>query len=455
MTNARRLAYQVLLNLEKQASYPDRLMRAALQRHPQLKPEERALFTELVNGVLRWQGTLDWHIDQLSTVKPHKIASSVRLLLRLALYQILNLDRIPDHAAVNETVRIARTSHPPHVAGFINAILREAIRREGRWPWPSPEREPDAFLTATTSHPRWFVQRCLKEFGFEETTALCQANNTIAPLVLRVNCPKVSLSQLLGRLREVGVRAEPSPRLASAVRLVGPRQDLGGLPGYQEGWFQVQDEASQAVSLIVDPRPGERILDLCAGFGGKTTHLGMLMANTGRIIAVDQSSWKLHELSQNAHRQGLSTVTTVVADVRELSPAKLGQFDRVLLDAPCSGFGTLRRKPDIKWRRHPKDPYRFSQQQRELLERASLFVREGGILVYATCTIFSEEDEWVAEDFGKSHRDFDLEAVGDSLPTTCRDMVPAKCFKSWPHRHGVDGFFAARWRRVSPSQTSL
>ncbi len=455
MTNARRLAYQVLLNLEKQAHYPDRLMRATLQRYPQPKPEERALFTELVYGVLRWQGTLDWHIDQLSTVKPHKIASSVRLLLRLALYQILNLDRIPDHAAVNETVRLARTSHPPHVVGFINAMLREAIRREGRWPWPSPEREPDAFLTATTSHPRWFVQRCLKEFGFEETTALCQANNTIAPLVLRVNCPKVSLSQLLGRLREGGVRTESSPRLANAVRLVGPRQNPGSLPGFQDGWFQVQDEASQLVSLILDPRPGERILDLCAGFGGKTTHIAMLMGNAGEIVAVDQSSWKLRELVQNALRQGLTIITTLTGDARELIPAKLGQFDRVLLDAPCSGFGTLRRKPDIKWRRHPKDPYRFSQQQRELLERASLFVREGGILVYATCTIFSEEDERVAEDFGKAHRDFDLEAAGDSLPATCQDLVSAKYFKTWPHRHGVDGFFAARWRRVSSSQASL
>lgn len=448
MTNARRLAYQVLLNLEKQASYPDRLMRAALQRHPQLKPEERALFTELVYGVLRWQGTLDWHIDQLSTVKPHKIASSVRLLLRLALYQILNLDRIPDHAAVNETVRIARTTHPPHVAGFINAILREAIRREGRWPWPSPEREPDAFLTATTSHPRWFVQRCLKEFGFEETTALCQANNTIAPLVLRVNCPKVSLSQLLGRLREAGVRAEPSPRLANAVRLVGPRQDLGGLPGFQEGWFQVQDEASQLVSLILDPRPGERILDLCAGFGGKTTHIGTLMANSGEIIAVDKSSWKLQELQQNALRQGLTIITTLAGDARELSPAKLGRFDRVLLDAPCSGFGTLRRKPDIKWRRHPKDPYRFSRQQRELLKRASLLVKKGGILVYATCTIFPEEDEWVSDGFSQSHRNWDLERVPDLLPLRCCDMVQGHYFRSWTHRHSVDGFFSARWRRI-------
>ena len=395
MINARRLAYQVLLNLEKQASYPDRLMRAALQRHPDLKDEDRALLTELVYGVLRWQGTLDWHIDQLSNIKPRKIAPEIRILLRLALYQILYLTRIPDHAAVNETVKIAKASQPPHLAGFVNAILREAIRREGKWEWPSPESEPDEYLAVTTSHPQWFVQRCLKEFGFEETQSLCQANNTVAPLVLRVNPRMILPSELVERLREEAVEAEPSPYFPDAVRLSGLRQDLAGLPSYQEGWIHVQDEASQLVSLILDPHPGERILDICAGFGGKTTHIGLLMGNSGEIVAVDQSSWKLQELQQNARRQGLTIITTIAGNALELLPEQLGSFDRVLLDAPCSGFGTLRRKPDIKWRRHPKDPYRFSQLQKELLDRASLFVRKGGILVYATCTVFSEEDEGV------------------------------------------------------------
>jgi 16S rRNA (cytosine967-C5)-methyltransferase len=448
MTDARRLAYQVLLNLEKQASYPDRLLRAALLRHPDLKDEDRALFTELVYGVLRWQGTLDWHIDQLSNIKPRKVAPEIRLLLRLALYQILCLSRVPDHAAVNEAVKIVKSSQPPHLAGFVNALLREAIRREGRWDWPSPASEPEAYLAITTSHPQWFVQRSLKEFGFEETQSFCQANNTIASLVLRVNPRKILRAELLDQLREDGARAEPSPYLPEAVRLSGLRQDLARQRCYQEGWIHVQDEASQLVSLIVDPRPGERILDLCAGFGGKTTHLGLLMDDAGAIVAVDQSSWKLQELQQNARRQDLNLITTVAGDARELPPTQLGSFDRVLLDAPCSGFGTLRRKPDIKWRRHPKDPYRFSQLQRELLHRASLLVREGGILVYATCTVFSEEDEAVAADFGKRHEDWVLEPVAGFLPEACREMVHGDYFKSWPHRHGVDGFFAARWRRM-------
>lgn len=446
MINARRLAHQVLLNLDKQASYPDRLLRAALQRHSSLKDEDRALATELVYGVLRWQGTLDWHIDQLSKLQPRKIAPEVRVLLRSALYQMLYLSRVPHHAAVNETVEIAKSSQPVHVAGFVNALLREAARRKGQWEWPSLEQQPAVALAVATSHPLWFVQRCLKEFGREETEALCRANNVIAPLVVRVNRRKTSPAELLAHLHGEGINAEPSPYLPLAVRLSGLRQDFTKLPSYQRGWIYVQDEASQLVTLILDPRPGERILDLCAGFGGKTTHAGVLVGNAGEIVAVDQSSWKLQELQRNALRQGVSTVTTLTADAMELTPAQLGMFDRVLLDAPCSGFGSIRRKPDIKWRRHPKDPYRLSQLQKQLLRRASLFVKEGGVLVYATCTIFSEEDEQVAGDFSREQDGWTLESVSALLPETCRDMVLGDYFKSWPHRHGVDGFFAARWR---------
>ena len=206
MINARRLAYQVLLNHEKQASYPDRLVRAVLRRREDLKDEDRALLTELVYGVLRWKGNLDWHIDQLSNIKPPKIAPEIRILLRLALYQIIYLTRIPDHAAVNEAVKIAKASQPPHLAGFVNAILREAIRREGKWNWPSSASHPDEYLAVTTSHPQWFVQRCLKEFDFEETQSLCQVNNTIAPLVLRVNPRKIPALELVERLHAAGVR---------------------------------------------------------------------------------------------------------------------------------------------------------------------------------------------------------------------------------------------------------
>jgi len=449
MINARRLAYQVLLNLDKQASYPDRVIRGSLQRRPDFKEEDRALLTELVYGVLRWQGLLDWHADQMIKIKPQKVAPEIRVLLRLALYQVLLLDRIPDHAAVNETVKIAKSTQPVHVAGFVNAILREAIRRKGRWEWPSPETEPEDYLAVTTSHPHWFVLRCLEEFGFDEALSLCRANNTVAPLVLRVNTHKIPAVELMDCMSGAGLNVQPSPVLPDAIRLIGPRQDVSRLSFYRRGLGYVQDEASQLVSLILRPSPGERILDICAGFGGKSTHVAGLMQNRGEVIAVDQSSWKLQELQQNARRQDITIIKTIAADAMDVQPVRLGSFDRVLLDAPCSGFGTLRRKPDIKWRRHPKDPYRFSRIQRRLLEHASLFVKKGGVLVYATCTIFPEEDEGVAMEFSGRHKDWALEPVDHVLPESCRDMVREGFFRSWPHRHGVDGFFAAGWRRVN------
>ncbi len=448
MINARQLAYQVLLNLEKQASYPDRLIRAALQRHAGLREEDRALLTELVYGVLRWRGLLDWHVDQLSRVERRKIAPEIGILLRLALYQVLYLDRVPDHAAVNETVKIAKSTQPPYLVRFVNAILREAIRREGKWEWPSPETAPDEHLAITTSHPRWFVRRCLDEFDFDETRSFCQASNTVAPMVLRVNTHRASAGEVVEFLQGKGLKAEPSPYLATAVRLSGIRQDITQLSIYKNGWIHVQDEASQLISVVLDPQPGERILDICAGFGGKSTHIGGLMQNDGEIVAVDQSSWKLQELQQNARRQGIGIIRTLASDALELRPEILGSFDRVLLDAPCSGFGTLRRKPDIKWRRHLKDPYRFSQLQKQLLEHASLFVKPNGVLVYATCTVFAEEDEGVAEGFCRRHQGWNLESAAEFLPDRCRQMLKGSFFRSWPHRHGVDGFFAARWRRI-------
>jgi 16S rRNA (cytosine967-C5)-methyltransferase len=448
MTDARRLAYQVLLNLERQSSFPDRLIRMTLQRHTDCKEEDRALLTELVYGVLRWRGLLDWHIDQLSRVEASKIKPEIRMLLRLALYQMLYLSRVPDYAAVNEAVKMAKSTQPSHLVGFVNALLREAARREGKWEWPSPEADPVGHLAITTSHPLWFVRRCLDEFGWEETRSFCQANNSMAPLVLRVSAHGIASAALVDHLHGMGLKVEPSPYLADALRLSGVRHSIASLPVFEKGWVQAQDEASQLISLLLDPHPGERILDLCAGFGGKSTHVGSLMRNEGEIVAVDQSSWKLEELRQNARRQHLDLIGTVAGDALELGSERLGSFDRVLLDAPCSGFGTLRRKPDIKWRRHLKDPYRFSLLQRQLLDHSSLFVKPGGVLVYATCTIFSEENERVVEEFGERHEGWMLEPAVGFLPESCRQMADGPFFRSWPHHHGTDGFFAARWRRI-------
>jgi 16S rRNA (cytosine967-C5)-methyltransferase len=447
MITARHLAYQILLHLDQKPSHPDRLIRAIINRHSALEVRDRALLTELVYGTLRWQGRLDWHIDQLSRVKPEKIQSGIRIILRLGLYQIFFLERIPVHAAINEAVNITKSSYPSHLSGYVNGILREATRRENRWEWPSVDEDPVEHLSVITSHPAWFIRRFLPEMGYDELRRLCDADNAVAPLTVRVNRLKAEPSQLIGWLETNGYKVEGSPYLVDALRLFGIRSDISKFPVYGDGWIQVQDEASQLIGLLLSPQPGDRVLDLCAGFGGKSTHIASLMGNSGRIVSVDTSAWKLEELKQNGLRQGIETMETVAGDLTALSPDELGLFDRVLLDAPCTGFGSLRRNPDIKWRRHPKDPYRFSQLQKQFLAKAAEFVQGGGVLVYATCSVFPEENEVVADHFTETHAGWVREHAADFLPESCQSMAHGNYFRSWPHRHGIDGFFAARWRK--------
>ncbi len=448
MITPRGLAFSILQHLAQGSGYPDRLLRGTLRRHSGLDPRDRALVTELVYGVLRWQGRLDWHIDQLSRLRPEKIAPPIRILLRMALYQLFFLDRIPPHAAVNEAVSLCKATQPAHLVRFVNGILREAVRRGTEWNWPSEEGPPDERIAVLQSHPVWFVRRCIQEFGAPETEALCEANNRPAPMVLRVNPLLSSVEAVWEALKEEGIEADPSSCLPGAVRLRLPKHDISTTRPYREGWIQIQDEASQLIAHLLSPKPGERVLDLCAGFGGKSTHLAILMGNRGEIVAVDRSAWKLEDLEDNARRQGITIIRTLPRDVLELRSETLGLFDRVLVDAPCSGFGVLRRNPDIKWRRHPKDPYRFSRLQEDLIRKAAELVRPGGVLVYATCTLFGEENEAVALAFLGEHPDWIQEAAGPNLPGGEQLWTAGPFLRTWPHRHDLDGFFGARFRKA-------
>jgi len=447
MVSSRLLAYQILLHLEQKAEHTDRLIRSALERHSMMEERDRALLTELVYGTVRWRERLDWHIDQLCRIKPEKIASPVRVLLRLAFYQLLFLDRVPDHAAVNETVNIAKANHPEHIIRFVNGILREAVRRRGNWEWPDEETNPAGYAAKMTSHPEWLVRKIAEQIGIEETKLFLEANNTVAPAVYRVNTLKATRLQVVQSLAESGLDAAPSPFLLHAVRLLAPRRDITRSPAFESGWIQAQDEASQLVTHVLDPRPGERVLDLCSGFGIKSAHLAIFMENEGSVLSIDNSAWKLEDLERNARRQGIEIVETLAADIMELDPDRIGRFDRVLLDAPCTGLGVIRRNPDIKWNRHIKDPWRMSQAQNDLLSRAASFVADGGVLVYATCSVLTDEGEAVAEHFSRTHPEFQVDPVAAHLPESCSAMTSGPYLRSWPHRHDVDGFFAARWKK--------
>ena len=437
----------ILMQVARRASFPDILLDVYFKKHPDLDGRDRALATELVYGVLRWQGRLDWIIDRYARIAPGRVALPVRVILRLAAYQLLFLDRVPEAAAVHEAVELAKTSQPLHVVRFVNGVLRSISREREALKTAVPEGSPTEKLAACYAYPVWVVERWLGELGPEETEALCQASNQVAPTTIRVNTLKTTRAALAAALGELGISVEPGRFVPEALHLRGIRMDLSSLPEYSEGEFQVQDEASQLVARLVGPKPGERVLDACAGMGVKTTHLAQLMENRGEIVAVDNQGWKLSRLMENAGRLRVSCLDTVEGDLRQ-GGLPGGEFDRVLVDAPCTGLGVLRRNPDIKWRVGPKDLRRLHLLQVELLGQAARLVRPGGILVYAACTLTPEESEGTLKTFLDAHGDFCREDARPFLPPTCGEVVEGSgTLKTWPHRHGVDGFFAVRLRR--------
>ncbi len=435
----RRIAVDILNRIDAEGAYAEPLLDAALSGAGIANPLDRGLLTELVYGTLRMRGRLDWIIGQLYRGDAAALETAIRNILRTGLYQLLRTDRIPPFAAVNEAVGIARNLSPA-ASGLVNAILRNALRKKDAIIWPDMAKSSEKAIAVLHSHPAWLVRRLLAKFDIEETIAICRANNTIPPLTLRVNTLRASREHALAALANAGIAAEPSAFSNDGVILASPAPRLRETVPYTEGLIRIQDEASQLIGRIVAPKPGERILDLCAGAGGKTLHLAALMENRGSITALDLHSERLRMLREEAGRLGASIVETRTADAAASLESLRGVFDGVLLDAPCSGLGTLRRNPEIRWRLAPADINRFMQTQKLLLKNAAECLRPGGRLVYSVCTVEPEENEIVIGDFLRNHGDFRLIPPADLPPA----LIDAQgYFRTSPHLQGMDGFFAA------------
>jgi 16S rRNA (cytosine967-C5)-methyltransferase len=449
MPSARALALQVLLDWQRTGTYPDQLLRNLFGKTPRMKPPDRALIYQLVYGVLRWQGKLDWIIKPFSKRPLEKLSPKTLAILRLGAFQIYFLSRIPVSAAVNESVKLAKSSQTPWAANFINAVLRSIDRGKEKISFPTPD-SPLAYLTVKTSHPAWLVNHWLKNWGFEKTEALCDSNNQIPPLTLRVNTLKTDRQDLLQRLETQAARSEATSFSPLGIRVEEPGQPMGQGELYRQGLFQIQDEASQLVAFMLDPQPGEKILDLCAGSGGKATHLAQLMNNQGTILAVDLHPKKIEDLLENSRRLGITNIQGTVGDAlkESLFQKKTGAFDRILIDAPCSGWGVINRNPDLKWRLGPEDSPRLSQMQNKFLQNAGKWLKSKGVLVYCTCTLNREENQDLIHNFLTDHPDFKLENASAFLPAAARKLVDDEGFyQTWPPVHGMDGFFAARLRK--------
>ncbi len=400
-----------------------------------LDRRDRAFLMELVYGVVRFRDTLDWALKEFLK-KPSALGQDTMNNLRLAAYQIL-FTRVPPWAAVNEAVEMEKKLGRPRV---VNAVLRNLLR--------VPETERLGLgrirkqgtvprIALRTSHPPWLVKRWVQRFGEEEASALAEANNRIPPLTLRTNTLKIARDALIRRLADMDVRGEPTPHSPDGIKLGEPHPDerLGSV----KDSFMIQDEASQIISFLVDPRPGERVLDACAAPGGKATHMAQLMQDTGEIIAVESRRERMGRLMENIRRLGISSVSVVHADILGYSAEQ--PFDRVLLDAPCSALGVIRRNPDVKYRHSLRDLMRFRANQLDILRHVSGFLKPGGIMVYSVCSTEPEEGEDVIKEFLKESGDFYI--IESSLPFLW-GLMKDGFLRTYPHAHDMDGFFGVR-----------
>ena len=435
--SARAVAIRALNRLEK--NFP--INRALERELGSLSDEDRSLATSLFYGVLRRRITLDYILEHLAGRRMERIDRPLHNILRTGLFQLRYLDKIPPWAAIDEAVKTAKAFGKG--GAFVNAVLRKATRQDVNM--PSPEKDLSLHLSVTYSHPIWLVKRWLRDLGRLETDALLEANTRIPPLVLRTNLLRTTPAGLKREMEEAGFPTTSGLHFPEALYLASGAP--ARLPGYARGLFSVQDEGSQAVVSVLDPQPGERIFDLCAGAGGKTTALAERTGDRGEIIAMDLDKGRLTLLRDNVGRLGLQSVSWLQMDVREAGDRYAGWADRLLLDAPCSGTGVIRRRPDIGWNKGPADIRRLAGRQRELLLSAAGVVRPGGIMVYATCSTETEEGEAIIADFLRGRSDYRPDDLTPYLPPSLQGAAKGHMLRLWPQRDGTDGFFMARLRR--------
>ncbi|MGB9498404.1 MAG: 16S rRNA (cytosine(967)-C(5))-methyltransferase RsmB [Dissulfuribacterales bacterium] len=411
---------------------------------------DRNLINALIYGVLRWRQNLDWIIRHYSKIKLEKIRPDVLNILRLGLFQIFFSDRIPDSAAVNTSVEMAKEIAPPWVVKYVNAVLRNTIRSRATLPWPSVNDDPETALAILKSFPQWLISKWVSRFGVEKTEQLCDAVNKIPPITIRTNTIKTSRNELFSALAPETGKISKTPYSPDGICFFGSQKPVHEFSVFKKGWFQVQDEAAQLISHILSPRPNEKILDACAGLGGKTGHIAQLMKNKGQIIAIDKNKEKLLRLYSEMIRLDIQNVETVVHDLEKPLPDSYTEkFDKILLDAPCSGLGVIRRNPDIKWDVSRKDLNRFKQKQIKYLNLVSQLVKPKGLIVYAVCSIEPEENEAVIKKFLKNNSCFKIYRNFKDTPINIQPFLDQNGFiRTLPHIHGMDGFFSVCLQRT-------
>lgn len=440
---AREAALIVLYNVDTRKAFADLQLTKVLAQE-ELDARDAALAVEIVNGTLRWRGRLDWILAGYVKAGLDTIPAWILNILRMGLYQIFFLDRIPGHAAVDESVKLARRYGHSGTAGLVNAVLRRALKDGPAAYDPfTMIQDPSEALAVATSHPQWLVNRWVERYGEEEARKLLEANNRTPATGIRVNAMRTDRETLRRALADRGVAVE-----AGAFSRITLRADEGfvprDVPEFEEGQFFIQDESETLVVELLAPEAGETIVDLCAAPGGKTCHIQETRGSEGFVVAADAQANRLGRIAENLRRMRLEHVGVVCADGRSLALSR--PVDRVLVDAPCSGLGVLARRADARWRKTPRSLQNLLGLQAELLRSGANLVRPGGVLVYSVCSNEPEEGSAHVRKFLRENPGFSLEDASGYLP---EGLAQEGCLQILPHRHRLDGAFAARMKRIT------
>ena len=438
----RGLAIKILNRIDRTDAYLERMLDNEM-KSTELSGPDKALLYEIVHGVVRWQGRLDWILNGFYKGTFSKAIPNLKNGLRVALYQVLFLDRVPDYAAVNEVVEFVKKLQGQKPADLVNAVLRNIIRNKNSIRYPDPEEDLTGYLSAYYSHPAWMVKRYVERFGREETEKLLTFNNEKPYLTLRINALKTKPEEFKSLLDSVGLKYKQGAYLPEFFKL----QNLTNITAweyYTKGYFNIQDESAGLACRLLDVNEGLRVLDMCAAPGGKTAYISALMHSRGEVVALDRFESRLKLLQKNMVRLSVDCVRIVTADAIEY---KSLPFDRVLVDAPCSGTGTLSKKPDIKWRKDLFDIRELNGLQSRLLSKAAELVKVDGVVVYSTCSIEPEENFQIVKKFLEGNPNFRFESAKGKFPDEIIDENG--CIQTLPHIHKTDGAFAARLVRDS------
>lgn len=439
--NIREDILNILEQIESESGYSNIVLN---KKTKNMEVRDSNFTRELVYGVIENKIYFEWIVSQFSNVKLSKISPKVLIIIKMGIYQILNMDKVPDSAAVNESVKLSKKYSNRGAQGFVNGILRNIVRNKGNIGFPDRERDMVKYLSVRYSYPEWIIEDWIRNYGESFVEELCIANAKKVDLNIRVNTLKISRAELMERLEQSGRRCRETEYGKDTLEVMNP-DGIIDTEEYRDGLFTVQDESSSLVAQVMDPKEGSTVVDVCSAPGGKTTHMGQLMKNSGRIIARDVHDHKLKLVESNASRLGIDIIEVSKGDGTVLDKSLVGVADYCLVDAPCSGLGLIRKKPEIKYNKKRDDLIELSKIQKQILGVSSNYVKKGGVLVYSTCTLNENENIEVVKDFLKCNPEFRLMGfeVELGLEESKRGYV-----ELYPNIHGTDGFFISKMIRI-------